>query len=135
MASAVKKQWMVDAPPREAVQPALPIVEVPESDACYDVRVSAENAEELRVLVGLPLLNLRWATVAIGIETQEFLAVLSAFSPPFAARDNVNVQFRDNHLDPELAHCDKSVFDLLERHAIDLVVALEANGVNGDFLV
>lgn len=45
--------------PGKLIQPALPVVQVPERDARDDIGVLAKQAEELPVLFGLPLQDVR----------------------------------------------------------------------------
>src|SRR5262245_11966351 len=79
---AVEEQGIIHSPPRKVVQPAFAIVQVPERDACNNVTVLPENAEELGVLLCLSLQNLTRAAVPIGVKLREFVAVFAAVGPP-----------------------------------------------------
>jgi hypothetical protein len=47
-------------------------------------------------------------------------------------RGMTDVQLRDHRLHPQVAQRDERVLDLPERHGVDLVVALQADGVHRD---
>lgn len=63
----------------------MAVVQVPERDPSDDIRVLAEQAEKLPVLLRLPLQHLRWTAVSVRIHLGELLAVLATIRPPAGA--------------------------------------------------
>lgn len=131
LALAIEEEGVVDAVPGEVVEPALAVVEVPEGDAGDDVGVFDEDFEEAGVLFGLGFEDIGRAGIAIGIEFGQFFAVFAAVGPPAGARDDIDIELGNDDFEFEFAHGLEGGFDLGEGDAIDLVVALEADGVDG----
>jgi hypothetical protein len=124
---------MVDPFPREIIQPALSIVQVPERDPVDDIGVLAEQPEELAVLIRLSAQHLRRAMLAIWIEPRQLVAMLAAVRPPAPARDYVDVQLGNDDFEPEFTHRDERFLDIGKRDAINLVVPLQADCVDRGF--
>lgn len=134
LAFAVEEERVVDAVPGKIIEPALAVVEVPEADADDGVAVFVEDGEEFCVLVGLTLEDFGRAAAGVGILFGEFGAFGAVVGPPAGARDDVDVEFGDNDFDVEAFHLGEGFFDGLEGNGIEFVMALEADGVNGNAL-
>ena len=133
LALPIEEQRVVHALPRKIVQPALAVVQVPERHAVDDVIILAEESEQLGVLLGLAGEDLGRAAIDVGIDLRHLRAVLVAVGPPAAARDDVDVEFADHDLHTDTTQGDQGLLQRLIGNAINLVVPLEADGMDRRF--
>lgn len=125
---------MVYAVPGEVVEPALAVVEVPEGDAEDLVGVFVEDLENAGVLLGLALEDFGRAAVFVGIYFGEGFAFGAVVGPPAGAGNDVDIEFGDDDFHAEFFHFGEGVFEGFVGDGIEFVMALEADGVDGDVL-
>src|SRR5688572_18700007 len=125
---------MVLPPPRERVQPALAVMQIPERHAVNDVRVLVKQPEQLREFRSLLLENLRRTAIAIRVQLREFIPVLAAVCPPTPARNHIDVQFRHHHFDTQFTHRHERGLEVRQRQPAQFVMPLQSNGVNRNVL-
>lgn len=133
-AVAVEEQGVIDTSPGEVVEPALAVVEVPEGDAFDDVGMPSEESEQPGILLGLAIEKIWREPLAVGVQARQFLAVAAAVCPPAGAGDHIDVEFGEDGFEAEGAEGVEGAFELFEGDLVDFVMALEADGVDGDVL-
>ncbi len=109
---------MVHALPREIVQPALPVMQVPERDAGDDVIILPEESEELGVLLGLAGEDLGRAGVGVRIDLRHLGAVLVIVSPPATTRDDVDIELADHDLHADATQGHRRRLDRIQGRVI-----------------
>ena len=97
LAVAVEQQRVFGVLPRECVEPASAVVEVPEGDPRNRVGPDVKHLEQIGVLPGLPFQKVDWATAGERIRRGDLLAILTPICPPDPSGDYAQVQLRDDH--------------------------------------
>ena len=105
-------------------------MQVPEGDTGDDVVILAEEAEEAGILLGLAGEDLRRAAVGVRVDLRHLGTVPVAVGPPATARNDVDVELADHDLHADGAEGDQGLLQRLIGHAVDLIVALETDGMH-----
>jgi hypothetical protein len=84
----VEEKRVLGVPPGEGVQPASPVVEVPERHSPDRVGAFAEQSKQVGLLSGLPLEQVGGASAGQRVGLLNLGTVLAAVGPPASAGDD-----------------------------------------------